>query len=366
MREDGDSRVEERGVEGETRDIETVDAGRVRERAINIVGEVEVSVFTVRGFRDVKEVFKRSKLSKERSGREGGVKRGGVRGGDNKIKVATKEGRESVTDSADAFEKFQLAARFVGASEEVAVEELKALMGVRDGDVASALNVAPTVSGEGDVNRVVISEDGGGVDDESASHIFGEVITRDLAVSEVGKRELLSLGEVCFLDADDVALRNKIGKGARDEIFATDPRDVGGVERETINIIGDETRDEGRGGGEGGEARGPVGEGGGRRGGLTLEKRGDVHPPRFTTGMWQRREGGGACRERQGRRRREGMGGEQRGGKRGREGEGEGRRGESNRRRGGRRGNKRRNKNRRRNERERERGREEREERKVK
>ena len=71
MREDGDSRVEERGVEGETRDIETVDAGRVRERAINIVGEVEVSVFTVRGFRDVKEVFKRRKLRKERSGREG-------------------------------------------------------------------------------------------------------------------------------------------------------------------------------------------------------------------------------------------------------------------------------------------------------
>ena len=285
MREDGDSRVEERGVEGETRDIETVDAGRVRERAINIVGEVEVSVFTVRGFRDVKEVFKRSKLSKERSGREGGVKRGGVRGGDNKIKVATKEGRESVTDSADAFEKFQLAARFVGASEEVAVEELKALMGVRDGDVASALNVAPTVSGEGDVNRVVISEDGGGVDDEGASHIFGEVITRDLAVSEVGKRELLSLGEVCFLEADDVAPGNKIGKGARDEIFARDSRDIGGVEREAINIIGDETRDEGRGGGEGGEARGPVGEGRGRRWGLTLEKRGDVHPLRFTTGM---------------------------------------------------------------------------------
>ena len=75
MREDGDSRVEERGVEGEARDIETVDAGRVRERAINIVGEVEVSVFTVRGFRDVKEVFESRKLSKERSGWKGGVKR---------------------------------------------------------------------------------------------------------------------------------------------------------------------------------------------------------------------------------------------------------------------------------------------------
>ena len=68
MREDGDSRVEERGVEGETRDIETVDAGRVRVRAINIVGEVEVSVFTMGSFGNVKEVFERGKLSKERSG----------------------------------------------------------------------------------------------------------------------------------------------------------------------------------------------------------------------------------------------------------------------------------------------------------
>ena len=110
MREDGDSRFEERGVEGEARDIESVDAGSVRERAVNIVCDVEVSGFTMGSFGNVKEVFERRKPSKERSGWKGGVKRGGVRGGGNKIKVTTKEGRQSLNDSADAFEKFQLAA----------------------------------------------------------------------------------------------------------------------------------------------------------------------------------------------------------------------------------------------------------------
>ena len=146
-------------------------------------------------------------------------------------------------------------------------------MGVRDGDVTSALDVTPTVIGEGYVNRVVISKDGRGVDDECASHIFGEVVTRDLAVGEVGKRELLSLGEVCFLEADNVALGDKISKGARDEIFASDSGDLGGVEGEAINIIGEEARHEGRGGGEGGETRGPIGKREGRRGGL-VEGRG--------------------------------------------------------------------------------------------
>ena len=122
MREDGDSWVEERGVEGEARDIEAVDARRVGERAINIVGEVEVSVFTMGSIRNVKEVFESRKFSEERSGWKGGVKRRGVRGGDNKIKVTTKEGRERVTDSADALEEFQLAAGFVRTSEEVAIE----------------------------------------------------------------------------------------------------------------------------------------------------------------------------------------------------------------------------------------------------
>ena len=63
-------------------------------------------------------------------------------------------------------------------------------------------------------------------------------------MGEVGKRELLSLGEVCFLEADNVALGDKISKGARDEIFASDSSDVGGVEGEAINIIGEEARHE--------------------------------------------------------------------------------------------------------------------------
>ena len=109
---------------------------------------------------------------------------------------------------------------FVITCKEITVEELEWKMSRREGGVVTALDVAPAIGGERDIGSGVVTEDGGGVNDKSACHIFLEVVARDFTLGEMGEVEFVLLCEMSLLKTDDVTLRDKIGEGMEDKISA--------------------------------------------------------------------------------------------------------------------------------------------------
>ena len=135
---------------------------------------------------------------------------------------------------------------FVITCKEITVEELEWKMSRREGCVATALDVAPAIGGERDIGSGVVTEDGGGVNDKSACHIFLEVVARDFTLGEMGEGEFVLLCEMSLLKTDDVTLRDKIGEGMEDKISARETRFVSNIRRKAVDVVGEESWDESR------------------------------------------------------------------------------------------------------------------------
>ena len=93
------------------------------------------------------------------------------------------------------------------------------------------------------------------VNDEGASGVDLVVVIGDSGAREDGgESKPLGRGEVGLLEADDVASAGEIKEGRRDKVTAREQVRGGGIIREAVYVIGDNTwNEEGRGGeGEGG------------------------------------------------------------------------------------------------------------------
>ena len=97
-----------------------------------------------------------------------------------------------------------------GTRAEVDVEKLERMVSVIFGEVTAKLDVTLTARGKGNIRGSVEIEDGGRVDDEGASGTHREVVERNGTTRERSEGQPLRAGEIGFLKADDVALRNKI------------------------------------------------------------------------------------------------------------------------------------------------------------
>ena len=148
VREDRDSKVKERRVERGTGDVEAVQPGSDRERTVNILEDTEKRVFVMGGLSDPKVLPEGGELVDVEEKSNGRMCRGRVRRSVDEVEVATAKGRESARDGAHTLKESTLQLDLVGARGEVAVEELKGLMGDGDGVVATTLDVTPTVSGK--------------------------------------------------------------------------------------------------------------------------------------------------------------------------------------------------------------------------
>ena len=128
-------------------------------------------------------------------------------------------------------------------------------MGGRDGVVATTLDVAPTVSGERNVRRGEVTKARGCVNDKSASHAALKVVDGNLAVRERRESKPFIPGKVRLLEANDIALGDKVSQGPKDEVLPAVAGDVGSVVREAVKVVGKKTRNEGGGGREGRKTR---------------------------------------------------------------------------------------------------------------
>ena len=105
-------------------------------------------------------------------------------------------------------------------------------MGGGDGVVATTLDVAPTVSGRGEVAKTR-----GSVNDECASHAALKVVEGDLAVRERRESMLFISGKVSLLEANDIALGDEVDEGPEDKVLPAVAGDVGSVVREAVNVV---------------------------------------------------------------------------------------------------------------------------------
>ena len=120
---------------------------------------------------------------------------------------------------------------FFVTGEEITVEELEWKVSRREGCVSTALDVAPAIGWERDIGSGVVSENGEGVNDKSACHIFLKVVARDCTVGEMGEGEFVLLCEMGLLQTDDVTFRDKIGEGMEDKVSARETRFVSSIGR---------------------------------------------------------------------------------------------------------------------------------------
>ena len=117
------------------------------------------------------------------------------------------------------------------------------------------MDVALATRGERNVGGGVKARDGGTVNNKGTRGPHGKVVKRDGTVRERGEGQPLCDGEVGLLYADNITFGDKVKESGVDEGATGNPRRGSSIIRETIDIVGDDARDEGGSGNEGGEGR---------------------------------------------------------------------------------------------------------------
>lgn len=170
----GDKRV---GKEGRG-DKEAIEPGGPGVGGQGVGSEVKISEGGMRDIRDREPCFETSP-EREKRGRgrcEGAC---GVLGVLNEVKVAAEESGDGGINFKHGTDQIFANEGFALPSFEVDVEELERLMGGCTGHVAPQLDMTFEVGWEGNVCRLVIAENGWGVNNSGARLVHSEVVERD-------------------------------------------------------------------------------------------------------------------------------------------------------------------------------------------